>query len=268
MTAVSLVALALIYFLIALVTVVTGSTTLITVPVMLQFGIEPRTAVATNMLALTLLSFGGLLPFIGTPSIDKPRAPLLVLLTLAGSAAGALLLFAVPAKWMTLIIPVAMIGVLVLLLVEPPEYAVKAVALSPTRARLGYVVMALLSIYGGFLSGGYATLLTVAGIVFFRYSLLRGIAMSRMLNTASSLIAVVVFTWYRIIDWRLGIALSLAGFLGGWMGSHWAQKMRTKLLRQLFIAAVAALALKALIFDVPWRELTAISLPLLPVAVR
>jgi uncharacterized membrane protein YfcA len=257
MTAGSLVALSLIYFAIALVTVVTGSTTLITVPVMLQFGIEPRIAVATNMLALSMLSFGGVLPFVGTPTIDKRRAPLLVSLTLAGSAAGALLLFAVPAKWMTLIIPVAMIGVLVLLWMEPPESAVKNAALSPTRTRSGYAVMALLAVYGGFLSGGYATLVTVAGIVFFRYSLLRGIAMSRLLNTASSLIAVAVFAWYRIIDWRLGIALSLAGFLGGWMGSHWAQKMPAKLLRQLFIAAVAALALKALIFDVPWRELMA-----------
>src|ERR1035437_4306296 len=104
MTGGSLAALTVIYFLTALVTVVTGSTTLITVPVMLQFGIEPRTAVATNMLALMMLSFGGTLPFVNTSAIDRPRTPLLVALTLAGSAAGALLLFAVPPKWMTLII--------------------------------------------------------------------------------------------------------------------------------------------------------------------
>src|ERR1019366_3510771 len=100
----------------------------------------------------------------------------LVLLTLAGSAAGALLLFAVPAKWMTLIIPVAMIAVMVLLLLQPSVDALQEGILSPSRTYLGYAVMALLSIYGGFLSGGYATLVTASGVLFFRYSLLKGIA--------------------------------------------------------------------------------------------
>ncbi len=47
MSVASLAALAVIFFVTSLVTVVTGSTTLITVPLMLQFGLEPRTAVAT-----------------------------------------------------------------------------------------------------------------------------------------------------------------------------------------------------------------------------
>jgi len=245
----SLTALALIYFATAVVTVVTGSTSLITIPVLLQFGIEPRTAVATNMLALGMLSLGGLRPFLGKSAIDRPRSPWLIALTAAGSAAGAILLFAVPVKWMTLIIPVAMISVLIVLPLEP-----KQAPPSPQRAGLGYAVMAALSIYGGFLSGGYATLVTTAGIVFFRYPLLRGIAMAKMLNAVSSLIAVAVFARYGIIDWRLGIILSAAGFLGGAIGTHWAQKMPAAMLRRLFLLAVAALALKTLIFDVPWAS--------------
>ena len=251
---ISVAALTVIFFVTSLVTVVTGSTSLITIPVLLQFGIEPRTAVATNMLALTLLSFGGLLPFARTPVIDRARAPLLVALTLVGSGAGAFLLFAIPSKWMTLIIPAAMMAVLFLLIFEP--HAAADAVPSPARTRLGYIVMAVLSIYGGFLSGGYATLVTAAGILFFRYPFLRAMAMSRALNTASSLIAVGVFAWYRIIDWRLGIILSVASFLGGLMGSRWAMKIPGKLLKRLFLIAVAALALKTLIFDVPWRELT------------
>src|SRR5580700_136733 len=222
---ISVAALTVIFFVTSLVTVVTGSTSLITIPVLLQFGIEPRTAVATNMLALTLLSFGGLLPFA---------------LTLVGSGAGAFLLFAIPSKWMTLIIPAAMMAVLFLLIFEP--HAAADAVPSPARTRLGYIVMAALSVYGGFLSGGYATLVTAAGILFFRYPFLRAMAMSKVLNTASSLIAVAVFAWYRIIDWRLGIILSAASFIGGLMGSHWAQKMPAKVLRQLFLLAVAALA--------------------------
>jgi uncharacterized membrane protein YfcA len=251
----SVAAVTLIFFAISLVTVVTGSTSLIAIPVLLQFGIEPRTAVATNMLALALLSVGGMLPFVNTPAIDRPRAPLLVWLTLVGSAVGAVLLFAVPAKWMTLIIPVAMVTVLVLMLAEPGADAAYEGVASPVRSRFGFGVMALLSVYGGFLSGGYATLVTAAGILFFRYPFQRAMAMSKLLNTASSFIAVAVFAWHGIVDWRLGIVLSAAAFAGGLMGARRAQRMPAKLLRHLFLIAVTALAAKTLIFDVPWREL-------------
>lgn len=258
MTIGSVAGLTVIFFVTSLITVVTGSTSLITIPVMLQFGMEPRTAVATNMFALALLSFGGALPFLGTSTIDRQRVRLQTLLTLAGSLAGALLLFAVPAKWMTLIIPAAMIAVLILLVVEPGSESLKEDPPSPARSRAGYALVALLAIYGGFLSGGYATLVTASGMLCFRYAFPRAMAMSKILNTASSLIAVAVFAYYRIVDWPLGIVLGAASFAGGLIGAKWAQQMPAKLLRHIFVAAVAVLALKALVFDVPWRELAAI----------
>lgn len=253
MTAGSVAALTIVYFVTSLVTVVTGSTSLITIPVMLQFGIEPRTAVATNMLALALLSFGGFLPFLNTPAIDRQRSPPLIGITLVGSGIGAFLLFAVPARWMHLVVPCAMIAVLLLLILQPEEST--AIQPSEPRTRAGYVSAALLSVYGGFLSGGYATLITASGVLFFRYPLLRAIAMSRLLNTASSVIAVAVFAWYGIIDWRLGAALSAVAFAGGWLGSRLSQKMPALLLRRFFLIAVATLALKSLVYDVPWHDL-------------
>ena len=103
--------LAVIFFLTSIISVVTGSTSLITVPAMLQFHIEPRSAVATNMLALTLMSVGGSLSFHGSNVIDRRRSGLLILLTLAGSILGALLLLVIPSKALPAIIAVFMIGV-------------------------------------------------------------------------------------------------------------------------------------------------------------
>jgi uncharacterized membrane protein YfcA len=44
-----------VFFLTAAVSVVTGGTSLITVPAMMQLGVEPHIAVATNMQALVFL---------------------------------------------------------------------------------------------------------------------------------------------------------------------------------------------------------------------
>lgn len=47
-----------IFFATSGVSVITGSTSIITVPAMFQFEIDSRAAVATNMFALTLMSLG------------------------------------------------------------------------------------------------------------------------------------------------------------------------------------------------------------------
>ena len=51
-----LTALITVFFFTSVISVVTGSTSLITVPVMIALGIEAHVAVATNMLALTFMS--------------------------------------------------------------------------------------------------------------------------------------------------------------------------------------------------------------------
>ncbi|WP_017743713.1 CmcJ/NvfI family oxidoreductase [Scytonema hofmannii] len=98
MSVYSILILAGIFLLASIISVIAGSTSLITVPVMLEFGVEPRIAIATNMLALTLMSIGGTLPFIGKNAIDARRLPLLIVLTLIGSILGALLVLIIPSK--------------------------------------------------------------------------------------------------------------------------------------------------------------------------
>ena len=58
-----LLVLAAVFSLTSIVSVVTGATSLITVPVMIALGSEPHIAVAMNMFALIFLSTGGLIPF-------------------------------------------------------------------------------------------------------------------------------------------------------------------------------------------------------------
>jgi diguanylate cyclase (GGDEF)-like protein len=69
-----------VFFFTSVISVVTGSTSLITVPVMIALGIEAHVAVATNMLALTVMSVGDSLPFMGKGVLTRPLAVGLVAL--------------------------------------------------------------------------------------------------------------------------------------------------------------------------------------------
>jgi uncharacterized protein len=111
MTGMPLLWLILIFLVTSAISVVTGSTSLITVPAMFQFHIEPRIALATNMFALTFMSFGGALPFVRVQEVDLKRLPLLIALTLTGSLIGAFLLLLIPVRSVSIIVSTAMIAV-------------------------------------------------------------------------------------------------------------------------------------------------------------
>ncbi len=144
--------LAGIFFVASIISVIAGSTSLITVPVMLEFGVEPRIAIATNMFALTLMSIGGTLPFIGKRVINTRRLPLLILLTIFGSFLGALLVLILPSKTMPFIISISMLLVAILSVMNR-HAGVAPVQVIPLRIAeiAGYLATFLLGIYGGFL---------------------------------------------------------------------------------------------------------------------
>jgi uncharacterized protein len=105
-----LLVLIVVFFATSGVSVVTGSRSIITVPVMFQAGIEARGAVATNMFALTFMSLGGSLPFLPPSAPARRRLPLLIIITLIGSITGAFLLTVTPSRIVPLIVPIAVIG--------------------------------------------------------------------------------------------------------------------------------------------------------------
>jgi uncharacterized membrane protein YfcA len=235
-------------FLIAsVISVITGSTSLITVPVMLQFGIEPRTALATNMLALTLMSVGGTLPFVGKGVINRRRLPLLIVLTLVASIVGALLVLVVPSRSMPLIISISMIVVTVLSIANRKAGIVPAEAIPSRIAEIaGYVVTFILGIYGGFFSGGYVTLLTAAYVMLFRMTFVQAIATTKLINIFSSLVATIIFMIQGIIDYKLGMILGLTMFVGGIIGGRITLSLSTIWLQRIYLTVVSILTIVTL----------------------
>lgn len=256
MTGIQTAWLAVIFFLTSAVSVVTGSTSLITVPAMLQFHLEPRMALATNMFALTFMSVGGTLPFLRKPEVSRRRVPLLIGLTLLGSTIGAFLLLRVPIRSVPLIVSVAVIAVAAFSVMYRKS-GMSETVIPPSRGAelAGYLLTFLLGIYGGFFSGGYVTVLTAVYVAVFRFSFVEAIATTKFMNVFSSAVATGVFMWHGLVSYRLGIILGATMFVGALVGARFAIRIGNLWLRRIFLTAVWALGLKALLFDV-WGNQT------------
>jgi uncharacterized protein len=238
--------LAVIFFLTSSISVVTGSTSLITVPVLIAFGIEPHVAVATNMLALVFMSAGGSLPFAQKGVIEQRILPLGIILTVGGSAVGAFLLLSIPTRALQLTIAVAMIAVAIFSLLRHDRESGQRSVSSASQSG-GYVLTFALAVYGGLFSGGYVTMLTAVFVFLLGLSFLQAVATTKVINLFSSLVATAIFAIRGVVDFRLGVILGLVMFVGALVGGYVAMRLPAVWLRRIFVVTVVALAVKMLL---------------------
>jgi uncharacterized membrane protein YfcA len=243
-----LVLLALLFFVTSVVGVVTGSNSLITVPVMFQFGIDPKIAVATNMFGLTFMALGATLPFVKQKAIDYRRVSPLILLTILGSAIGASLVGFVSDKTMPIIVSVSMIAVTIFTLIKRDAGVAKAEIVSSKARNITYVLTFLLGIYGGLYSGGYVTLLTASYVAFFGMTFTESVASTKLINVFSSSIASAIFMWQGLVDYRLGAILGATMFVAAYIGAKTVTRLNDVWLKRIFLGTVFILAIKT-IFD-------------------
>ena len=259
MSAAVFILLLLLFFITSIVGVVTGSNSLITVPAMFQAGIDPRVAIATNMFGLTFMSVGGALPFVGRGVIDRKRLPATVVLTLAGSIVGALLVLVVPAASLPFVVSVSMLGVALFSVLKrdakTEEGGQAKLEPRPVFEIAGYALTFALGIYGGFFSGGYVTMLTAAYVWLFRMSFVEAVSTTKVINVFSSFVATLVFMWRGLVDYKLGVSLAVVMFVGAYIGGRVALRMNDKLLRRIFLLTVVLLACKILFYDFLWKGL-------------
>lgn len=246
MSAYSLAVLIIVFFLTSVVGVVTGSNSLIAVPVMFQFGIDPRVAVATNMFALVFMSVGGTIPFLRQGQIEIRKISPLVVITVIGSALGAAIVGLITGETIKLIVSIAMIVVVIFTLAKRRSGIEKAKAVSSASMILTVVLTFLLGIYGGLYSGGYVTILTATLVAFFGMTYSGAVANTKFINVFSSLIATLVFMWQGLVDYKLGLVLGVTMFIGAYAGAHFVTKLNDVWIRRIFLAAVVLLAIKTL----------------------
>jgi len=248
-----LIGLIILFFVTSVVGVVTGSNSLITVPAMFQFGIDGKEAIATNMFGLTFMAIGGTIPFLRQGKIEPKRLSPLIIVTLIGSALGALLVGYITNSAIKLIVSIAMFVVVAFTLLKPqrrPQTDEAEIAEVPHRSLwnypLGIVITFLLAIYGGLYSGGYVTVLTASFIGFLGMNYAESVGSTKLVNVFSSGIATVVFMGQGLVNYKLGAVLAVTMFIGAYVGAHYATKMNEVWLKRIFLGSVVLLAIKTL----------------------
>jgi hypothetical protein len=190
------------------------------------------------------MSVGGTIPFLKGDLLKRKDLSLLIGLTLVGSILGALLVIIIPSKTMPLLISISMIAVTIFSVANRHKGVKKVEQPSSKALKIGYALTFGLGIYGGFFSGGYVTTLTASFIAFLNMTFVEAVAVTKVLNIFSSLIATLIFMTQGLVDYKLGIILGITMFFGAMIGAKFALKISNLWLRRIFLMTVIILALR------------------------
>ncbi|MEI8081038.1 MAG: sulfite exporter TauE/SafE family protein, partial [Actinomycetes bacterium] len=193
---------------------VAGAGTLLTFPALLAVGVPPVTANGTNTLGL--LGGAGSSTWSGRAELRRAsrRAALWFSVALAGGAAGALLVVALPAKYFEFIVPwLILISVLVYVVEEPLKRR-----FGHLPARAATVLIALIGGgYGGYFGAAAGIpVLAIASSV--EDDLRSSVALKNLVGLASNGAAGVVFVVFGQVVWTAVAVLLVGSLAGGWLG--------------------------------------------------
>ncbi len=103
---------------------------------------------------------------------------------------------------------------------------------------------AVIGFYDGFFGPGTGSFFVFLLVRVLGYDFLHASASAKLLNTATNLAALLLFTLKGHVWWHFALVMAVANVIGSLAGTHLALKHGTGFVRWVFIAVVSALILK------------------------
>lgn len=233
--------LSLAAFAAGLVDSIAGGGGLVTVPALLAAGLPPQVALATNKGQAAFGAVSSFASFWLRDGIDKPRAPRAFLAGFVGSLVGARVLLLVrPEPLRPIVLALLLVAAGIVAYPRKPTHgephAWAMLALWPIAFALGF--------YDGFFGPGVGSMLIVAFVLVFGDSLTRASGNAKVVNLASNLAALALFTVKGVVLWKVAAPMAAANALGAFVGARLAVRRGDKLVRVVVLAVVAVLVLK------------------------
>jgi hypothetical protein len=224
-----------------IVTAIVGGASLITFPALLAAGLPPIAANASNTVALTPGNIvAGFADLERLPQWDRSFLGLMVV-CVAGSVAGAVLLLVTPEKAFTAVVPL-LIGFATILFALSGRIrgwilsrAAGSAGTHPSSDGLRLLLFAPVAVYGGYFGAGMSVLLLALLSVSRADEYRAANVIKNLLSGLTSFVAVGVFVFQGIVAWPPTMVMMAGAVVGGFLGGRLARVLPPDLLRWIVI---------------------------------
>jgi uncharacterized membrane protein YfcA len=233
-----------------MINVIVGSGTLITFPVLLAVGYSPVVANVSNTIGLVPGSMAGAWGYRRELEGQRDRVARLLVASVAGGIAGAVLLLALPAEAFKAIVPAFIVVALVLVVFQPTLSRALAARGREPESLGGWGTFAglfLCGVYGGYFGAAQGIIILALLGFLMHESLQHANGIKNVLAGATNLVAGIVFAFAADVNWWVALVIAIGSTIGGMIGARVGRRLSPRVLRGLIVvvgcAAIAKLVL-------------------------
>jgi uncharacterized membrane protein YfcA len=225
---------------------VVGGGGLIQLPALLLVpGMETVQALATNKIASAMGTTSSSITYYRRVRPNLGTALPMAAVAALGSAAGALSAAAVPDGVLEPVILVALVAVALYTLLRPAVGGETALRFRGHRHTVvAAITGAVIGYYDGIAGPGTGAFLVFALVGLLGYAFLEASATAKIVNLATNLGALAVFSLTGSVLWTLGLAMGLANLAGGYVGARTAVSAGSRFVRVVFLVVVGVLIVR------------------------
>lgn len=225
---------------------IAGGGGMITVPALLLAGIPPVEALGTNKLQSLFGSSSATIAYASKGLVNIRENWTDALASTIGSVFGALLATILPVEIMRAVLPLLLLAIALYFALKP-----NVGDLDRTRRvgpfLFGVTIVPLIGFYDGLFGPGTGSFFMLAFVALAGYGVLKATAHTKLLNFASNVGGFAAFAAVGVINWKVGIFMGVAQFIGAQIGAQLAMRIGARVIKPLLIVVSLALAVRLLL---------------------
>lgn len=227
-------------FLAGIVNSIAGGGTLLTFPLLIWLGLDPKIANATSTVALWPGLFSGTFGYRREMNDSSLILMRLGAISVIGGGVGAWLLIITPSLTFARLVPFLILFATILFMIQGP---VNRWLRLPTEGgesmkvwwSFAIVVQFFSAVYGGYFGAGNGIWMLAAMGLLGMHNIHRANGIKNFLGVCINSVAVVSFSIAHMVDWPKALLMAVAALVGGYVGSRTAQRVGRVFIRRAIV---------------------------------
>jgi uncharacterized membrane protein YfcA len=227
-------------FFAGMVNSIAGGGTLLTFPLLIWLGLDPKVANATSTVALWPGLVGGLFGYRREMSDSSLILMRLGAASLIGGGVGAWLLIVTPSPIFARLVPFLILFATFLFMLQGPVNRWLHMP-SPTGDSqtswwtIAIVVQFFSAVYGGYFGAGNGIWMLAAMGLLGLHDIHRANGIKNFLGICINSVAVLAFSISHLVDWPRSLLMAIGAVLGGYIGARTAQRLGRLFIRRAIV---------------------------------
>ena len=176
----------------------------------------------TNRVGVLFQSSASTYAFYKNGKLDLTKGHQPILYISLGAILGILLAIWVSNEQFKQVFRVMMVVMLFAILIKPKRWLQKTDSNKKMPSWVSAPLFLALGFYGGFIQMGMGVLFLIITVLIAGYNIIDANVLKAMVIPLYTIVAIGIFHWQGLIDWKIGMIMAIGQAAGGWWTAHFA----------------------------------------------